>query len=61
MYFSPTDKNEITEIIKSLDNSTSPGLDGIPSFIVKAATKFIASPLSFLINSAITYGYFLNK
>ena len=61
MVFVPTNHLEISSIIKSLDKNTSPGLDEIPTFILKTASNYIAAPLAYLINSALSCGYFPDK
>ena len=61
MIFVPTNHLEISSIIKSLDKNTSPGLDEIPTFILKTASNYIAAPLASLINSALSCGYFPDK
>jgi len=58
MSMHPTTKTEIEQIIKSLKNKSSPGLDGIPNNVVKFLSDFISSPLSNLINYSITNGKF---
>ena len=57
----PTDSYEVFSIIKSLDNSCSPGLDDIPTSVIKFAISFIAAPIASLINCSIKNGTFPSK
>ena len=46
MFLNPTDTNEVYEIINSLKLSTSKGIDGISSVVVKPVASCIAMPLT---------------
>ena len=61
MAFVPTNSFEISSLIKSMDNNTAPGIDNVPTFVLKAANSFISIPLASLINSAIQFGHFPDK
>ena len=61
MVLLPTDEYEICSLIKSLKNKSSPGLDEISPSIIKLASKFIARPLSKLINCSMSNGIFPNQ
>ena len=54
----PTDEFEVTRLIMSLKNSSSPGLDEIPPSVVKFACSFIAAPLTKLINCSMHKWHF---
>jgi len=57
----PTDKSEIIAIIKTLKNSTSLGLDKIPSNIIKFGSEIISSPLADIINCTLRTCIFPNS
>ena len=61
MVLLPTDECEISNIIKSLKNSASPGLDEIPPSVVKFACSFIVTPLVNLINCSMSKSIFPSK
>lgn len=52
----PTNKNEICDIIKSLKNRKSPGIDEIRAETIKEILEYISEPLAFLINKIFTTG-----
>ena len=58
VHMPPTDIQEVTKILKSLDTNTSPGPDSIPPIAVKSATVFIAPTLTYLINASLSIGVF---
>ena len=53
-----TDKTEVSQIIKKLQNKYSAGLDGIPINIIKFASNFVSEPLSKIINCSLINGIF---
>lgn len=50
MFLKPIKANELIEQIKSLNNNSSPGLDGITSKIIKDCHQHIIKPLVHIIN-----------
>ena len=53
-----TDPSEIINIVQSLSNKQSFGIDNIPTSIIKASIFYIAEPVSKLINSTFSSGRF---
>ena len=58
IYFSPTTKYEITDIVTSLSNKQSAGHDDISNFILKSIITSIADPLTHIFNRSILSGIF---
>ena len=58
IYFVPTTKYEITDIVTALNNKHSAGSDGISNFILKGVISSIADPLEHIFNLSITSGVF---
>jgi hypothetical protein len=56
IFFTPTNDEEITSIIKDLKNKKSSGLDGYSSFIIKKCFIFLIKPLTFLTNLSLSTG-----
>jgi hypothetical protein len=56
IFFTPTNDEEITSIIKDLKNKKSSGLDGYLSFIIKICLIFLITPLIFLTNLSLCTG-----
>ena len=61
IYLTPTDNNEIANIIKNLKHSSSTGPDGIPAPVIKAAAPFITTQLTDIINVSLKTGIFPTK
>ena len=59
-YISPTTLKEISDLIKTLKNSKSSGMNSIPRNILKEIQETISIPLSILINKLFMTGVFLN-
>ena len=57
----PTDASEICKIVDGFKNKWSAGCDEIPVNILKLSIRFIAEPISKLINSSFSAGIFPNK
>jgi len=57
----PTTKSEVFKVIKELKNNSSPGLDNVPTNIIKFASEFISEPLAELINCSMKSGIFPDK
>ena len=57
-FISPTDVEEVMDIIKKLDSKSSPGIDKINNATLKALKCTIAPPLAFLFNKSIESGSF---
>ena len=58
IYFSPTTKYEVTDIVTSLNNKQSAGHDDISNFILKRIISSIADPLTHIFNRSILSGTF---
>ena len=58
--FEPTTQIEIYEIISNLKNSSSCGIDNIPTKIIKEAASSICTPLEFIFNKSLQDGIFPN-
>ena len=56
----PIKPEEICDIVKTLKNNKSTGLNSIPTKILKIIKKSISSPLSTLINNSFANGTFRN-
>lgn len=56
LFLSPTNEKEILNIISSLKNHKSPGVDNITAETLKEISTEIASPLSFLMNKILETG-----
>ena len=57
MLVTPVDCDEVTRIIKTLKN-TSAGCDEIHSKVVKATFQYYLEPLTHVLNSSLTQGFF---
>lgn len=53
LYLTYTDIPEVINIINSLKNDTSPGIDGLRTETLKEIKEYIAEPLVFIINNII--------
>ena len=61
LYLEPTDVYEVTDIISTLNPHKSPGIDDIPTKLIKAA-KYVLSPyLSKLINYCLKNGRYFDE
>jgi hypothetical protein len=58
MMLFPTNSYEVSNIIKSLKNSKSTGIDGIPVSVIKFACDYISDFLASLINLTLETGIF---
>ena len=56
-----TDPYEIIDIVNSMKNSTSAGIDEVSTNILKSVICYIAGPLSIVINICIVNGIFPDK
>jgi hypothetical protein len=56
IFFTPTNDEEITSIIKDLKNKNSSGLDGYSLFIIKKCSTFLVKPLTFHTNLSLSTG-----
>ena len=52
MFLTPVDEVELKEEINKLKTGKSPGIDGIPSVVLKATAEFITEPLTHIFNSS---------
>ena len=58
IFLKPTDENEVTNVIKSLKNTSSSGFDEIPARLIKQCSTLLMKPLVYLINLSFEYGQF---
>lgn len=58
MFLKPVSKNEVREVIMSLNNTNSEGYDEINTKIIKACTNELIEILSYLINLSFSTGTF---
>ena len=56
LFLSPTDAAEIYSIITSLKSYSSPGIDNIPTHLIKSLADHLSTPLVLAINQAMTCG-----
>ena len=61
MFLNSTNANDMCNIINSLKLSTSKGIDGISSVIVKPVASCIAMPLTSIFNKSLELGKFPDK
>ena len=61
VFFAPTTKYEITDIVTAMNNKQSAGHDEISNFILKGIISSIADPLSHIFNKSILNGVFPEK
>ena len=61
VFFAPTTKYEITDIVTAMNNKQSAGHDEISNFILKGIISSIADPLSHIFNKSILDGVFPEK
>ena len=61
MFIEPMTEPEVTRIINLLNNTNSTGYDRINTKIIKLSSKFIASPLSHIINKSFEQGIFPDR
>ena len=55
-FFTPVDKNEISDIVNSLYNKKSTGHDGISISVIKNSISAICKPLAYIINTSFATG-----
>lgn len=58
IFVEPATENEIFNVIMSLRNSNSSGIDNISSNMLKSVVNFITGPLTYLINWSLNTGIF---
>ena len=51
--FNDISNDEVLDLLKQLDNKTSPGISGIPVVILKKASDIISTPLAGIFNACI--------
>ena len=59
-FFENTDREEVLKIIKSLKDTSSVGVDGIPTSVIKLSSEVICSPIASLFNNFLANGCFPN-
>ena len=60
LFFYPTTPDEIIKIIKYFSNNKSPGLNSLPTPILKNSADVLSFPISYLVNISFTVGEFPN-
>ena len=58
IFFVPTTKYEIIDIVTAMNNKRSAGYDDISNFILKGIISSIADPLSYIFNKSLSSGVF---
>lgn len=58
MFLTPTNTQEIHEIVAGLESKNSSGLDEIPISVVKKIISFIAEPIAYIVNHCLQRGIF---
>ena len=61
LYLEPTDEYEVTDIISSLNPHKSPGVDDIPTKLIKAAKHVLSAYLSKSINYCLNNGRYFDE
>src|SRR5579872_4294019 len=61
IFLSPSTKDEVYNIIQTLNKSNSTGPDAISSKILQISANLIASPLTIIINKSLEQGFFPSK
>ena len=56
LFLSPTDENQVMNIIKMMNSGKSPGDDGLSSNVMKLIINEIADPLVYIINKSLETG-----
>ena len=56
MFFAPSTKHEIIEVVKNMCNNKSKGFDFINCFVIKKVISQIAEPLNYIINLSLSTG-----
>ena len=57
MFLALATESEIINIIKSMKNKKSSGIDEIPDFIIKTCYQPIISPLCYITNKLVTINW----
>lgn len=57
-FITPTDINEVSNIIKSLNSNKCPGIDGISAFLLKVVNQHISHVLTYIFNLSFESGMF---
>ena len=60
-FITPTDKYEISDMIKSLNSNKSTGPHSIPTNILKNIEKYVTEPLSRIINVSFSTGVYIES
>jgi hypothetical protein len=58
MFLTPTTERGMVDIIKTLGNKKSTGIDDIPEFIIKKCHPQLVNSLTYIINLSFSSGYF---
>ena len=61
IFFAPTTKFEVTDVVTALNNKQSAGHDELSNFILKGVISSIADPLAYIFNLSIIGGVFPEK
>ena len=56
IFLTPTDENEVLDVVNNLQNKKSPGFDGLDNFLLKKIIIEIIDPLVFSINLSLLNG-----
>ena len=56
IFFTPVVKEDIIDIVSSLNNKKSPGYDDVNNFILKGVISYIVDPLVYILNLSLLNG-----
>ena len=58
MFFSPTDRKEVLQVIESLSNCSTPDFFGISNKLLRTVSSYICEPIVHIANLSMTNGVF---
>ena len=58
LFINPVTENELLNLIKKLPVDKAPGLDCIPSNLIKCSADYIVKPLTYIFNLSFSHGVF---
>ena len=58
MFFSPTDRKEVLQVIKCLSNSSKPDFFGISNKLLRTVSSYVCGPIVHIANLSMTNGVF---
>ena len=58
MFFSPTDRKEVLQVINCLSNSSTPDFFGISNKLLRTVSSYVCEPIVHIANLSMTNGVF---